>query len=55
MMQMNLYTKQKATHRLWEWTCHQRGRGGGKEIVREFEIDMYTLLFKIDNQQGPTV
>ena len=27
----------------------------GKEIVREFGIDMYTLLFKMDNQQRPTV
>ena len=25
-------------------------------IVREFGVDMYTLLFfKMDNQQGPTV
>jgi len=23
-------------------------------IVREFGIDMYTALFKMDNQQGPT-
>ena len=29
--------------------------GWGEGIVREFEMDMYIWLFKIDNQQGPTV
>ena len=32
-----------------------RGKGWWGAIVRELGIDMYTLLFKIDNQQGPTV
>ena len=28
----------------------------GEGIVREFGMDMFTLLYlKIDNQQGPTV
>ena len=42
---MNLFTKQKQTHRRREQTygC-QRGRMGG-EIVREFGVDMYTLLY----------
>ena len=33
-----------------------RGTGYGKGLVREFGTDMYTLLlFKMDNQQGPTI
>ena len=44
MIQMNLFTKQKQTHRLREQTYgYQRGRGGGG-IVREFGTDIYTLL-----------
>ena len=31
------------------------GEGWREGIVREFGIDMYTLLLKTDNQQGPTV
>ena len=42
---MNLFTKQKQTHRLREGTYGYRGKGGGGGIVREFEIDMYTLLY----------
>ena len=41
---MNLFTKQKQTQRLREWT-YGRGEGWGKGIVREFGIDMYTLLY----------
>ena len=40
---MNLFTKQKQTHRLRERTYgYQRERWGG--IFRELGIDMYTLL-----------
>ena len=46
MIQMNLFTKQKQTHRLRELTYgHQGGRVGRGGIVREFGIDMYTLLY----------
>ena len=38
---MNLFTKQKQTHRLRELTYGYRG----EETVREFGIDMYTLLY----------
>ena len=42
---MNLYTKQKQTHRLREQTYgYQGGRVGGR-IVKEFGIDTYTPLF----------
>ena len=46
---MNLFTKQKETHRLRKWTygCH------GEGIVRDSGKVMYTLLFKMDNQQRP--
>ena len=42
---MNLFTKQ--THRLRERTYGYRvaGEGWGEGIVREFGIDMYTLLY----------
>ena len=54
---MNLFTKQKQTHRFRERTSGYRGgEGWGEGIVRGFGIDMYTLLcFKIDDQQGPIV
>ena len=42
---MNLSTKHKQTHRLGEWTYGYRGEGWGEEIVREFRMDMYTLLY----------
>ena len=44
-------TKQKLTHRLRELTCGYRAgglgeeSGGGGGIVREFGIDMCTLLY----------
>ena len=41
MMQMNLLTKQKKTHRLRKRTCGFWGEG----IVREFGMVMYTLLY----------
>ena len=44
IIQMNLFTKQKQIRSLKERTYgYQRGRVGGK--VREFGIDMYTLLY----------
>ena len=45
MIQINLFTKQKQTHRLREQTySYQGGRVGGG-IVREFGTDVYTLLY----------
>ena len=52
MIQMNLFTKYKQTHRLRERTYSYHGMG----TVREFGINMYILLYlKMDNQQGATV
>ena len=42
---MNLFTKQKQTHRLRERTYGYQGQGWGEGIVREFGIDMYALLY----------
>ena len=43
---MNLFTKQKQTHRLREQTYGYQGvEGWGRGIDREFGIDMYTLLY----------
>ena len=50
---MNLFTKQKHTYILRERTYGGNGVGG--RTVREFGIDMYTAVFEMDNQQGPTV
>ena len=45
-MQMNLLTKQKETHKRREPTFGCPGQEGwGEGIVREFGIDMYTLLY----------
>ena len=45
MIQMNLFTKQKKTHRLRERTYGYQGEGWGGGIDWEFGIDMYTLLY----------
>ena len=43
---MNLFTKQKQTHRHRKQTYgYQRGKVGGEGIDCEFGIDMYTLLY----------
>ena len=40
----NELTKQKETHRLGEQTYGCWGEGRGEGILREFGVDMYTLL-----------
>ena len=58
-IQMNLFTKQKHTHRLWKQTySYQRGkgerwRGGDKLGVWDWHI--HTTIYKTDNQQESTV
>ena len=39
------WTYEIETHRLTEWTYDCCGEGWGKEIVREFGMGMYTLLY----------
>ena len=58
MIQMNLFTKQKQTHRLREWTYgHQGGKDGGRDSQGVWDGHGHTAVFinKTDNQQGPTV
>ena len=46
MIQMNLFTKQKQIHRLEnEFMVTTRGYEWGEGIIREFGVDMYTLLY----------
>ena len=43
---MNLFTKQKQTLKVREWTYGYWGKGRmGEGIVREFGVDMYTVLY----------
>ena len=42
---MNLFTKQKQTHRLRERTYDYWAEGWEEGIVREFGMDMYALLY----------
>ena len=51
MIQTNLFTKQKQTHRLREQLMVTREEGLGGGIVREFGIDIYTLLY-LKNKQN---
>ena len=45
IVQMNLFTKQKQTHRFRERTYGYREEGWGEGIDWEFGIDMYTQLY----------
>ena len=56
MIQMNSFTKQKQTHRLREWTYGYHGEGSvGRDRLGIWDWHVHTAIFKIDNQQGPTV
>ena len=47
--------KQKQTHRHGKQTYgHQRGKVGGRDKLGVWDWHVYTAIFKIDNQQGPT-
>ena len=45
MIPMNLFTKQKQIFRLRELCFQERKEGCGERIAREFQMDMYTLLY----------
>ena len=45
MILINLFTKQKETYRLREQTYGCQAEGMGGRIVREFGMDMHTLLY----------
>ena len=53
---MNLFTKQKQTHRLREQTYgYQGGRMGGRDNQGVWDRQVHSAVFKVDNQQGPPV
>ena len=52
---MNLYIKQKQTHRRRKQTYgYQRGKWR-RDKVGVWDQHKHTTIYKIDNQQGPTV
>ena len=60
MIQMNLFTKQKHTHRLREHHSlreqtygYQEGRAGGRDRLGAWDWHIHTAVFKIDNQGLP--
>ena len=55
MIQVNLFIKQKQTHRLREQTDDYRGKSGGRDRLGVWDWQVHTAIFKIDNQQRPTV
>ena len=56
MVQVNIFTKQKQTHRLRKQIYgYQRGKEVGRDKLGVWDRHIHTAIFKIDNQQGPTV
>ena len=51
MIQMNIPTKQKEAHQLREQTYGCRGGGIVKGV---WDGHVHTVIFKMDNRQGPT-
>ena len=54
---MNLFTKQKQTHRLRNnlWLQGVGERLRGRDSLEVWDQHVYTAIFKMDYQQGPTV
>ena len=53
---MNLFTKQKQTHRHRKTYGYQRGKVEvGRDKLGVWDGHVHTTTFKIDNQQGPTL
>ena len=52
MIQMNLLTKQKQNHRLGEWAY---GCQRGRDSYGLWGGQVHTAIFKMDNQQEPTL
>ena len=53
---MNLFTKQKQTHKLKRMNLWlPGGRVGGTDRLGVWDRHVYNAIFKIDNQRGPTV
>ena len=55
-IQMNLFTKQKQTHCLSEWTYgYHEEKVEERERLRFVDWHVHTAIFKVDNQQRPAV
>ena len=54
-IQMNLFTKQNKTHREWIYGWLPAGERGRRNRLGIWEWYVQTAIFKIDNQQRPTV
>ena len=52
---MNLFTKQKHTHRLENQLMAASREDGGRDSQGVWDGHVHTAIFKMDNQQGPTV
>ena len=46
---MNVYAKQKQTHRYRKLTCYQRGNGRGEGEIKGIRL-RETIIYKIDKQ-----
>ena len=56
MIQMNLFAKQKHTHRLWKQTYgYQRGTVGVRDGLEFWDWHMHTAVYGVDGQWGPAV
>ena len=56
MTYMNKSTKHKQTYRHKEHSCGCQGLGvSGKDELEVWDGHVHAAVFKIDNQQGPTV
>ena len=52
---MNIFTKQKQTHQhKQQMYGHQRG-GGKRDKLGVWGRNIHTTIYKIGNQQGPTL
>ena len=55
MIQLNLYTKQKQTHRHRKQTFgYQTGQGWESDKLGVWDLQIHTTIYKIDKQQGFT-
>ena len=55
MAQMNLSTKQNYTHRHRAQTYAFQGLERERDRLRVCGMQMQTIIFRMDKQQGPTV
>ena len=55
IVQMNLSTKQKQTHRHIEQSCGSWKRRQRRDGPRVWVEQIQTITYRIDKQQGPTI